>query len=188
MKFKKSLIIGLGIVVVFGVGVSYSLAKHDKAEYLTEEQAKTIILEKVPDGKILEFVYDNEDSSPKYDSKVVKDNIKYEVEVDAQTGDIIEFEQNVLKEDSGNKSSDKLISQDKAMDIMLNKVPKATIESFNLDKDGNNPEYKGKLVKGDTKYEIEVDAKTGDIKEFSHEKIKVKDTHDDQYGQIKLDD
>ena len=46
MKFRKSVIIRIGILVICGVGVSYSLTKHNKAEYLTEEQAKTIILEK----------------------------------------------------------------------------------------------------------------------------------------------
>ncbi|MEG2786835.1 MAG: PepSY domain-containing protein [Romboutsia sp.] len=188
MKFNKSLIIALGLVVVCGVGVSYSLAKEDKSEYLTKEQAKTIILEKVPDGKILEFAYDNEDNSPKYDSKVVKDNMKYEVDVDAETGNIVNFTQEVLKETNTKKTPDKLISEDKAMDIMLQKVPKATVQTFHLDKEGKSPEYEGELVKADTKYEITVDAKTGDIKEFSHEQIKVKDTTDDQYGDIKIDD
>ena len=74
------------------------------------------------------------------------------------------------------------------MDIKLQKVPKATVQSFDFDKDGKEPEYEGVLVKADTKYEITVDAKSGNIKEFSHEKIKVKDTNDDQYGDIKLDD
>ncbi|QYE99419.1 PepSY domain-containing protein [Paraclostridium sordellii] len=188
MKMNKALIIGLGLVIICGAGVSYSLAKDDKSEYLTKEQAKSIVLEKVPDGKILEFAYNNEDNNPKYDSKVVKDNIKYEVDVDAETGDIVNFSQEVLKETNKDKTSDKLISEDKAMDIMLQKVPKATVQSFDFDKDGKEPEYEGVLVKADTKYEITVDAKSGNIKEFSHEKIKVKDTNDDQYGDIKLDD
>jgi uncharacterized membrane protein YkoI len=187
MKFSKSIIIGIGIVVICGVGISYSLAKHDAAEYLTEEQVKTIVLEKVPDGKILEFTYDTENPAPKYESKVVKDNIKYEVDVDAQTGDIINFEQEVLTEKDPSKTSDKIISQDKAMDIMLNKVPKATVQSFNFDKNGKNPEYEGELIKADTKYEITVDAKTGEIKEFSHEKMPAKkDGNYDQYGDMKI--
>lgn len=193
MKFNKSLIIGLGIVIICGAGVSYSLVKHDKAEYITKEQAKTVMLEKVPDGKILEFSYDNNDSSPKYESQIVKDNIKYEVDVDAETGDVINFEQEVLKEKDANaqaqKTTDKLISEDKAMDVMLNKVPKATVKSFHLDKDGKDPEYEGELIKADTKYEITVDAKTGDIKEFSHEKMKDNyDVNDDKYGDMEFND
>lgn len=168
MKINKAIIIALGLVVICGVGVSYSLVKDDKAEYLTKDQAKNIILEKVPDGKILEFSYDNENNSPKYESEIVKDTMKYQVDVDAETGKIINFEQEVLKDQNNGKTSDKLISEDKAMDIMINKVPKATVQKFNLDKDGKNVEYEGVLTKADTKYEITVDAKTGDIKEFSH--------------------
>lgn len=191
MKINKAIIIALGLVVICGVGVSYSLVKDDKAEYLTKDQAKNIILEKVPDGKILEFSYDNENNSPKYESEIVKDTMKYQVDVDAETGKIINFEQEVLKDQNNGKTSDKLISEDKAMDIMINKVPKATVQKFNLDKDGENAEYEGVLTKADTKYEITVDAKTGDIKEFSHEQIKVKDTKadkDNQYGDIEIND
>lgn len=191
MKINKSIIIALGLVVICGVGVSYSLVKDDKAEYLTKDQAKNIILEKVPDGKILEFSYDNENNEPKYESEIVKDTMKYQVDVDAETGKIINFEQEVLKEQNGVKPSDKLISEDKAMDIMMNKVPKSTIQKFNLDKDGKNAEYEGELTKADTKYEITVDAKTGEIKEFSHEQIKAKDTKadtDNQYGDIEIND
>lgn len=191
MKIDKPIIIALGLVVICGVGVSYSLVKHDKAEYLTKNQAKNIILEKVPDGKILEFSYDNENNSPKYESEIVKDTIKYQVDVDAETGKIINFEQEVLKDQNDRKTSDKLISEDKAIDTMINKVPKATVQKFNLDKDGENAEYEGVLTKADTKYEITVDAKTGDIKEFSHEQIKVKDTKadkDNQYGDIEIND
>lgn len=117
--------------------------------------------------------------------------MKYQVDVDAETGKIINFEQEVLKDQNNGKTSDKLISEDKAMDIMINKVPKATVQKFNLDKDGKNVEYEGVLTKADTKYEITVDAKTGDIKEFSHEQIKVKDTKadkDNQYGDIEIND
>ncbi|KKY01165.1 hypothetical protein VN21_10255 [Paraclostridium benzoelyticum] len=191
MKIDKPIIIALGLVVICGVGVSYSLVKYDKAEYLTKNQAKNIILEKVPDGKILEFSYDNENNSPKYESEIVKDTMKYQVDVDAETGKIINFEQEVLKDQNDRKTSDKLISEDKAIDTMINKVPKATVQKFNLDKDGENAEYEGVLTKADTKYEITVDAKTGDIKEFSHEQIKVKDTKadkDNQYGDIEIND
>lgn len=191
MKIDKPIIIALGLVVICGVGVSYSLVKHDKAEYLTKNQAKNIILEKVPDGKILEFSYDNENNSPKYESEIVKDTMKYQVDVDAETGKIINFEQEVIKDQNDRKTSDRLISEDKAIDTMINKVPKATVQKFNLDKDGENAEYEGVLTKADTKYEITVDAKTGDIKEFSHEQIKVKDTKadkDNQYGDIEIND
>ena len=54
---------------------------------------------------------------------------------------------------------------------MLNKVPGATISKFYLDNDAT-PEYDGELIKGDYEYDISVDAVTGEIREFSKERIR----------------
>ena len=57
---------------------------------------------------------------------------------------------------------------------MLNKVPGATITSFNFDRDGV-AEYEAELRKGNYEYDISVDAKTGAIREFSKDRIDADD-------------
>jgi len=60
---------------------------------ITEEQAKQIMLNKVPEATILEFSYDDDEVAPKYDGKLIKDNYEYEIDVDSRSGNIIKFEQ-----------------------------------------------------------------------------------------------
>ena len=51
------------------------------------------MLKKVPGATIIEFSYDGDDATPKYDGKLIKDNCEYEIDVNAKTGAIIKFEQ-----------------------------------------------------------------------------------------------
>ena len=53
---------------------------------------------------------------------------------------------------------------------MLEKVPGATFVQFYLDND-ETPEYEGELIKDNIEYEISVDAKTGQIIDFSQEPV-----------------
>lgn len=77
------------------------------------------------------------------------------------------------------------IREAKAKSIMLSKVPGATIKQFYLDND-RTPEYEAELIKGDIEYEISIDARTGEIKEFSKEHIEKYD--DDRYDDDRYDD
>ena len=200
MVLKKYLILGVGIITGFGlsvVGVSYASQNLvSNVKQVTPEVAKSIMLNKVPGANILEFSYDGDDKTPKYDGTLIKDNYEYEVDVNAKTGQIIKFEKEAIfvsnsngnvnnslannqqsttqqnSTQNNNASTDKksYIGESKAKSIMLNKVPGATIKKFYLDND-STPEYEGELTKGDYEYDISVDAVTGAIREFSKERI-----------------
>lgn len=201
MKAKQYLTLGLGIVAGFGisvVGVSYASQNLvSNVKQVTPEVAKSIMLNKVPGANILEFSYDGDDKTPKYDGTLIKDNYEYEVDVNAKTGQIIKFEKEAIfthnsNGNANNASADTqqsttqqsttqnnnasttrkaYIGESKAKSIMLNKVPGATISKFYLDNDAT-PEYDGELIKGDYEYDISVDAVTGEIREFSKERIR----------------
>ena len=201
MKAKQYFTLGLGIVAGFGisvVGVSYASQNLvSNVKQVTPEVAKSIMLNKVPGANILEFSYDGDDKTPKYDGTLIKDNYEYEVDVNAKTGQIIKFEKEAIfthnsNGNANNASADTqqsttqqsttqnnnasttrkaYIGESKAKSIMLNKVPGATISKFYLDNDAT-PEYDGELIKGDYEYDISVDAVTGEIREFSKERIR----------------
>lgn len=61
--------------------------EEDSSERISEEEAKRIALSKV-NGKIVEFEKDDEE----YEIEIVKDGIKYEIEIDASTGVIKNYE------------------------------------------------------------------------------------------------
>ena len=192
MNAKQYLTLGLGLVAGFGisvVGVSYASQNLvSNVKQVTPEVAKSIMLNKVPGANILEFSYDGDDKTPKYDGTLIKDNYEYEVDVNAKTGQIIKFEKEavfVANNGSANNTStnnqqattqqstaakNSYIGEAKAKSIMLNKVPGATIRSFYFDGD-STPEYDGELIKDGYEYDISVDAVTGAIREFSKERI-----------------
>ena len=65
----------------------------------------------------------------------------------------------------------KIITAQKAKDIMLGKVPGSTILEFSYDGDDRVPKYDGTVINGNYEYEIDVDAKTGAIIRFEQENI-----------------
>ena len=192
MNAKQYLTLGLGLVAGFGIsvaGVSYASQNLvSNVKQVTPEVAKSIMLNKVPGANVLEFSYDGDDKTPKYDGTLIKDNYEYEVDVNAKTGQIIKFEKEavfVANNGSANNTStnnqqattqqstaakNSYIGEAKAKSIMLNKVPGATIRSFYFDGD-STPEYDGELIKDGYEYDISVDAVTGAIREFSKERI-----------------
>ena len=117
------------------------------------------MLKKVPGAKIVKFKLDN-DKTPEYEGELKKGNYKYEISVNAKTGKITEYEKEKIK------TSSKYIGTKKAKEIMLKKVPGATIVEFEFDKDDDTPVYEAELKKGKYEYEITVNAITGKIVEF----------------------
>jgi len=58
---------------------------------ITEEAAKSIATDLVH-GKIIAFELDNDDDDPEYEIKITANGKKYEIEIDAYTGKVLEFE------------------------------------------------------------------------------------------------
>ena len=223
MKSKKYVILGVGIIAVIGLAVgAYYVSQNSVSneKLVTPEEAKSIMLDKVPGAKVLELSYDGDEKTPKYDGTLIKDKYEYEVDVDAKTGQVIKFEKenmltsngdeninnesttnqqsttqqnstqnnntsannnvnnNISRNNNASTTKNGYIGESKAKSIMLNKVPGAKINKFYLDNDAT-PEYEGELIKDGYEYDISVDAKTGEIREFSIERIVAYD--DDRY-------
>ena len=176
MKLKQYLTLGIGMVAGFGLslaGLSHaSKNESNHSNLITSEKAKTIMTNKVPGATILEFSYDGDDRVPKYDGTLIKDNYEYEIDVNAKTGEVIKFEkEKVFTPNSNNTNINNLITSEKAKSIMMGKVPGATIIEFSYDGDDRIPKYDGTLKKDNYKYEIDVNAKTGEVIKFEKEKI-----------------
>ena len=206
MKAKQYLTLGLGIVAGFGisvVGVSYASQNLvSNVKQVTPEVAKSIMLNKVPGATISKFYLDN-DATPEYDGELIKGDYEYDISVDAVTGEIREFSKerirnynnptinnstitnsntnannNVPTNNNGITTNRTYIGESKAKSIMLSKVPGATIRGFHFDND-STPEYEAELIKDGYEYDISVNALTGEIIEFSKERIEPYD--DDRY-------
>lgn len=74
-------------------------ADNTQQQSLSEEQAKKIALEKVPDANesnIREFEKDFDDGKAFYEGKIVMGNTEYEFEIDASNGNVIKWEKDSL--------------------------------------------------------------------------------------------
>lgn len=109
-----------------------------------------------------------------------KDNKEYDYEIDAETGDIISFDEdaeNYLPSSSDvsqNAPQGEVITEERAKEIALEKVPGATdadIREFRKDFDDGREEYEGKIIYNNTEYEFEINAKTGEVITWESESV-----------------
>lgn len=182
MKLKQIMLIGIGVVLGGTLSIATavnanSIIKNESISEVNSEEAKKIMLNKVPGAKISKFEFDSHEKIKKYDGTLIKDNTEYEIDVDAKTGKIIKFEKENIEigkstpsKTTSSQKNNSFIGENKARELMSSKVPGAKFISFYLDNDAT-PEYEGKLVKNNKEYEISIDAKTGAIIDFSEETI-----------------
>lgn len=140
---------------------------------ISEEEARKIALEKV-NGEIIKFELDdiNNDDGPEYEIKVKTKDAVYEIEIDAVTGEIKEFEKDDHedKKQAASQTTVKVItdgrlSAEKAKSMALELTGRGKIVEFDLDDD----EYEIEIKAGKMKYEIVIDARTGEVKEYEKE-------------------
>ncbi len=126
---------------------------------LTTEQIRSIALEKVP-GEIIRMEMDDHDE---YEVKILLDGVRYELKIDAFTGEVKELEE----EDDDHKerirrNSD--ISLVEARKIALEKVSGTIIKE-----ERDDDSYEFDILLDGKKYEIEINAVTGALKEFKED-------------------
>ena len=131
------------------------------------DKAIEIALAKVGGGTIVEFEYDRDDAE--YEIEIIFEGYEYELEIDAFTGEIKDFEQE-RKDDASTPSSSTqtVISRDKAIEIALTRIGGGTVVEFEYDRE--DAEYEIEIIFEGYEYELEIDAFTGEITDFEREK------------------
>lgn len=132
-------------------------------EMITEEEAINIINTEIPGGKIVKIEKDFNDEIPNYDFKILKDNMEYDLEVNAYDGSIREIEKEVDKHGSNPIDESKLIGETKAREIAQAKVPEGEIVGFEYEGDEVVPNYDISMRDAKYEYSFEIDALTGEI-------------------------
>ncbi|MBR5545413.1 MAG: PepSY domain-containing protein [Clostridia bacterium] len=59
---------------------------------LTVDEAKTLALSKVANGRIVEFETDRDDGRREYEGELIAEGVKYDFTIDAETGLLIDWE------------------------------------------------------------------------------------------------
>lgn len=161
--------------------ISSSKPSADTSKYISLDEAKTAALKRAninaSNAKFIKAELDKDDRTAHYDIEFVSGKYKYEVEVNAKTGKIMDYErERASKEDLAAASEDsaKYISLDEAKKIALKRArvneSKATFTKTELDKDGKTAHYEIEFTAGNYKYEVEINAKTGKVTDYEKDR------------------
>lgn len=99
-------------------------------------------------------------------------NQEYDYEILKSTGDILSYDYNI-EGYSQTQESGKSVSIEETKKNMLAKVSGASEQNIRIweEKDDGRVTYKGQIIYSDTEYDFEVDASTGQILEWSSERL-----------------
>lgn len=161
-KKKNSLAVLLAVFVVSITLLSGNLFVSAKA-VVTVDQAQQIALDKTGGGTILKIKQDYEAGRTVYEVDIIKDNSRYELEIDAVSGEIISYKQKQARNTESNLTKGTLITAEQAKQIALDRAGGGEIYKFELDHKHGRNVYEIDLVNAETRYEVDVDAQTGTV-------------------------
>ncbi|CAM4308361.1 PepSY domain-containing protein [Lacicoccus alkaliphilus] len=149
-------------------------AQTDAAEvtdggYIGMDEAVKIAKDEAGGGEVDEKEFDRDDNE--YEIDVLKDGAKYEVEINATTGDVKDVE---VGKKEGRHTSDEetvtdsgFIGMDEAVKVAKDKVGGGDVHEKAFDRDDN--EYEIDIFYDGSKYEVEINATTGEVKDIDQE-------------------
>lgn len=146
---------------------------------LTWQQAKNIALAKVPGGVTTKLKLETSNERLVYEIELIKDNVEYEMKIDATTGEIVKYNVDRNYVTTQTTTAQPKITWDQAKKIALDKVPGGKTTQLELDKEDNQYVYKIELFKDNVEHELEIDATTGTIikYEIDHKKQALSNTN-----------
>ncbi|MBU5436293.1 PepSY domain-containing protein [Pseudoflavonifractor sp. MSJ-37] len=124
------------------------------------------------DATITKSKLDHDDGRQVYEIEWYANGAKYDYEVDAATGEILNsaYEAKTVV-GTGNSAT---VSETTAKQTALARVSGATasdIYEWKLDYDDGRPEYEGKIIYGGTEHEFTIDATSGTVTEWEAEPL-----------------
>lgn len=160
---KKSKMFGMVLImfclVLFGtLTVPYKADVAYAKKITKDSQAVKLAKKKVPGAVVFEIDRDYEKGNLVYEVKLMKGTKEYDLTYLASNGKLIQYgwEENKINR----SSTKKVMSQSKCRSLAKKKVPGATITSIRLKYDDGVEQYKIKMKKGSTRYELEYHART----------------------------
>lgn len=144
-----------------------------EVSYIGEETAKSTALEHAgltaADVTFHKVKLDKDDRKVVYEVEFFSGSTEYDYEIDAQTGTILSYDQEIEGYDltapitPGGTGTAELIGEEAAKSIAQEKAPGAVFVEFELDYDDGRAVYEGEMRNGNIEYEFEIDAASGAV-------------------------
>ena len=147
------------------------------SKYISIDNVKDIVFKhaKVENKNVtnLEIEYDYENGNMIYDVEFHCNNIEYDYEVDAVSGKILKIE--IENNNNNNNSNNKYLSKNKIEEIAIKKANVSKYYDYDIEFEfkGGTPIYEVEFETDGAEYEIEIDAKNGNIIKYEVKNKKV---------------
>ncbi|MCG3087222.1 PepSY domain-containing protein [Sporosarcina cyprini] len=138
-------------------------------QLLSEEQA-IAAAKKLASGKVVDIELDEDNKQYYYDIELRDDNYEYDVKVHAITGEIVKFEKE-LKSGKNNNQSGQLMKKEEAL-AFAKKHAVGNVKKIELDREDGRRVYEIEMKDDRFKYELTLDAVTGELISFEKEQYK----------------
>lgn len=175
MKLATTLLTGTLILGGLGAG-AYAMTDKQPLQSvsansttISEEQAKEIALEQTNGGNITKMSVDTDDRTKKYEFDIVNGEFEYDVNIDFNSGKVVEFDQERLDSDDDDDRDDGIsieeakLSLEEAKKLAL-KEQAGTIVETELDRDDNQLRYEIEIHTDDNhEVNVDIDAMNGNV-------------------------
>jgi len=146
-----------------------------QAAKISAERAEEIAIKRVGGGTIMEIDLERKNQQISYEVEIYHEGQKYEIKIDATTGEITKFKDKPLKKPSVKSQTGSLVQVAKikfakAEEIAIKQVGGGTVKEIKLERKNQQTFYKVEITNNQQKYEIKIDAATGEILKFKTEK------------------
>lgn len=177
----------LTALTVCTAGCGANNLKNQSSDNGAAENAKTIVLDEAKtaalshaglsenDVVFVKAKLENDDGTAEYDIEFTANNVKYEYEIDASDGKVLEFSSKTISEvpnNTGTSSAETSvqITLDEAKDIALKHAgftsSQVNFTKAELDYDDGDAEYEIEFRVNGHEYEYKINAETGKIIEY----------------------
>lgn len=128
---------------------------------VTPEEAIAAAQKEAGDGTVhaIELDYDRRDGAWQYEVKILKDKTDFDIDVDAQTGKVVETEQDTTDDSEQAIDLTDPMPYDEALDL-ASEQGKGRLTSWKLESDDDRIEYQFDYDDGGTESEVTVDVET----------------------------
>lgn len=128
---------------------------------VTPEEAIAAAQKEAGDGTVhaIELDYDRRDGAWQYEVKILKDKTDFDIDVDAQTGEVVETEQDTTDDSEQAIDLNDPMPYDEALNLASEKG-KGRLTSWKLESDDDRIEYQFDYDDGGKESEVTVDVET----------------------------